>query len=229
MRLLIAAATEFELTPLLNFLEDYSVREQDIIYKIGPVKVHICITGIGCLATCYNLTKQIKQKSFDLVLQAGIAGAFSESIRLNQVFRVHRDRQVDLGAEHDATYHDALQLGWKTFAQPPFLKDGWLPDWADPIEGMEHLSQAKAISVNTVTGNASSRNRWESLYHPDLESMEGAAFHYICLQESQPFAQIRSVSNYVGERDKKLWDLKGAIETLNQFLIQFVTTRSQLP
>ncbi len=45
--------------------------------------------------------------------------------------------------------------------------------------------------------------------------MEGAALHYVCLQEQIPFVQIRSVSNYVGERDKTKWKMKEAIENLN--------------
>ena len=226
MQLLIAAATELELNPFLNYLREYSEGGKDHIYKIHQSKVQICITGIGCLAASYNLTKQIKQKSFDLALQAGIAGTFSNSTPLGQLFRVTRDRQADLGAENGNTYSDAFQLGWNSFKTSPYDKQGWLPDWPDVAEGLEMLPAAKSISVNTVTGSSLTSNRWMEAYAPELESMEGAAFHYICLQESLPFAQIRSVSNRVGQRDKAHWDLDGAIYNLNQFLIQFVLKRT---
>ena len=45
--------------------------------------------------------------------------------------------------------------------------------------------------------------------------MEGAALHYVCLSEKIPFLQLRSVSNYVGERDKSKWALREAIMNLN--------------
>ncbi len=45
--------------------------------------------------------------------------------------------------------------------------------------------------------------------------MEGAAFHYVCLQEEVKFLQLRSISNAVGERDKKQWKMKEAIISLN--------------
>lgn len=51
-----------------------------------------------------------------------------------------------------------------------------------------------------------------------IESMEGAALHYVALMESVPFLQIRAVSNYIGERDKSKWLLQKAIGNLNQQL-----------
>jgi futalosine hydrolase len=41
--------------------------------------------------------------------------------------------------------------------------------------------------------------------------MEGAAFHYCCLMKEIPFVQIRGVSNYIGERDKKNWKIETAL------------------
>jgi futalosine hydrolase len=52
--------------------------------------------------------------------------------------------------------------------------------------------------------------------------MEGAALHYVCLMEEIPFLQIRSVSNLLGDRDKKGWKLKEAIEELNESLIALI-------
>ena len=45
--------------------------------------------------------------------------------------------------------------------------------------------------------------------------MEGAAFHFVCLQQKIPFIQIRSISNSVGERDKSKWVIKEAVSNLN--------------
>ncbi|MFZ1371603.1 MAG: futalosine hydrolase, partial [Ferruginibacter sp.] len=59
-------------------------------------------------------------------------------------------------------------------------------------------------------------------FKPGIETMEGAALHYVCLQENIPFLQIRSISNYVGERDKIKWKLKEAIENLNTDLIKLI-------
>jgi futalosine hydrolase len=46
--------------------------------------------------------------------------------------------------------------------------------------------------------------------------------HYVCLMEHVSFLQLRSVSNYVGERNKKKWKLPLAIENLNKELIRLL-------
>ena len=52
--------------------------------------------------------------------------------------------------------------------------------------------------------------------------MEGAAFHFVCLQQNIPFLQLRSISNKVGERNKTKWNLIEAIVNLNRELIDLV-------
>jgi futalosine hydrolase len=55
--------------------------------------------------------------------------------------------------------------------------------------------------------------------------MEGAALHFVALQENIPFLQMRSLSNFVGERDKGNWVMDIAIANLN---IELERTLSKL-
>jgi futalosine hydrolase len=52
--------------------------------------------------------------------------------------------------------------------------------------------------------------------------MEGAALHYICLQQKIKFLQLRSISNTVGERDKQKWEMKKATTNLNMELKKII-------
>jgi futalosine hydrolase len=52
--------------------------------------------------------------------------------------------------------------------------------------------------------------------------MEGAAFHYVCLQEGMPFAQVRSISNYVEPRNRSAWKIKEAVIALNEWVVAFL-------
>ena len=52
----------------------------------------------------------------------------------------------------------------------------------------------------------------------DVESMEGAAFFEVCLEAGIPFAEIRSVSNTVGEADRSRWDIPLALAKLHEAL-----------
>jgi futalosine hydrolase len=52
--------------------------------------------------------------------------------------------------------------------------------------------------------------------------MEGAAFHYVCLQQKINFLQLRGISNDVGQRDKSKWKLKESVENLNKELFKIM-------
>ena len=58
--------------------------------------------------------------------------------------------------------------------------------------------------------------------------MEGAAFFYACLAEGVPFIEIRSVSNYVAERDKSQWNVPLAIQNLDKTLDHLLKDLSQV-
>jgi len=51
-----------------------------------------------------------------------------------------------------------------------------------------------------------------------VESMEGAAFFYVCMNEHIPCLSLRAVSNRVGERDKNKWNIPLALAELRKML-----------
>jgi len=79
-----------------------------------------------------------------------------------------------------------------------------------------------AITINEITTSEKRINILKEKYHPVVESLEGAAFHFVCLQENIPFIQLRAVSNYVGERDKSNWKMALAIKNLNVELSKII-------
>jgi futalosine hydrolase len=58
--------------------------------------------------------------------------------------------------------------------------------------------------------------------------MEGAALHYVCLMENIPFLQIRSISNYAGQRNKAKWNFNDSIQNLNRELVSFFNRLKQI-
>jgi futalosine hydrolase len=89
------------------------------------------------------------------------------------------------------------------------------------------LEQVRAITVNEITTETKRIEWYKKNLSPAVESMEGAALHYVCLRENIPFLQIRSISNEIGERDKKKWGLSEAITTLNEKLILLLNELAQ--
>ena len=109
---------------------------------------------------------------------------------------------------------------------PPYT-NGSLVNPNQKLLQLSGLEQVKAITVNEITTDTKRIEWYQQNVSPVVESMEGAAFHYVCLQENIPFIQVRSVSNFIGERDKTKWNLKQAITQLNEKLILLLNELSK--
>ena len=217
MKILLIAATEAEIAPLTEYIEPFRTSANGQKYAFGNADMSLLITGVGTAATVYNLTKQLAKNHYDIVLQAGVGGAFSNSIAIGDVVVVERERFADLGAEDNGEYIDIFDLGLLQANEKPFT-DKWLeaPE-VNLLKGIE-LKKVSGVTVNTVSGSTGTIQRIIDMYSPDVESMEGAAMYYVCLLEGIPFVQIRAVSNYVEPRDRSKWQMAKAIKNLNDVL-----------
>lgn len=170
------------------------------------------------VATTYTLTKALQQQQFDLVLQAGIAGSFRQDLPLGStVVQVSSEMFGDMGAEDHYNFLDVFELGLAAADIFPF-SNGKLHAPALPLLERYALPKVTSLSVNNTSGSTYTAAARRQKFGCDIESMEGAAFHYVCLKEGVAFAQIRSLSNYVTARDKSQWQIKPAIDSLNTWL-----------
>ena len=203
MKILLAYATEHEVG-----LDNINIS------KDGPnKKIELLITGIGVASTIYHLTKSLLQTKYDIVIQAGIAGSFTEDLQFGEVVLVREDTFADYGVEENGVLKNLFNSGLVNENVFPFEK-GWLINQNDFLNA-GFLRTIKAITINKITDNKEQINQQKNIFKADIESMEGAAFHYVCLQIGIPFLQIRSISNKVGERDKTKWEMNEAIRNLN--------------
>jgi len=205
MQILLIAATPFEIELFIN------------TYK----NVDILITGVGTPATIYHLQKRLQQAEYDLVIQAGIAGAFSTDLQLGQTVLVKQDTFGDIGAEEKRIYTPFFNNGLINGHEFPYANN-WLINSSEGLFKNSELKWVKGITINKVSDSFLQKLQLSDTFDPQIESMEGAALHYVCLQEEISFIQIRSISNYVGDRDKTKWKMKGAIENLNIELTQLI-------
>ena len=211
MNCLLTAATTKEISPFLDYYRN-SRNKPD---------VDILITGIGLTATTYAVAKQISLKKPDLIIQAGIAGCFDKNISLGSVVVVKQDTIADLSVMENKQLKTMFDLKLTSFNQFPFRK-GWLVNPGKDLIKQTKLKAVKAVSVNHITTSKQVIQFYKDKFQPVIESMEGAALHYVCLMEKIPFLQVRSVSNYIGERNKKNWNMKGSIVNLNKELIRLI-------
>ncbi|GAC1593245.1 MAG: hypothetical protein NVS3B19_15330 [Ginsengibacter sp.] len=209
MDILVTAATEMEIKDFLL----------DGISKIDTsIKLEIQITGIGIPSTLYELTRTLSTTKYDLVIQAGIAGTFSKKLPLGTVAIIERDAFGELGIVEGKTFQTLFESGLMDGNMPPY-SDGWLVN-SHLAKG--EFKQVSGVTVNTIGDSKKHIKRLKQKFKPSVETMEGAAFHYVCLQTQHSFIQLRSVSNEVGERDKNKWDMKYALINLNKELLNVI-------
>ena len=211
MNCLLIAATAKEIAP---FLEYYRNNNKSL-------QVDVLITGIGLTATSYHLTKQINLKRPRLVLQAGVAGCFNKQLALGTVVTVKQDTIADESVIELKKLKTLFDLKLVPPSQFPYKK-GWLVNTDMALIKKTRLKAVKGISVNQITASRQKIRVYEKKFAPVVESMEGAALHYTCLMEKIPFLQLRGLSNYVGERNKKKWNMKDSINNLNKELIRIL-------
>jgi futalosine hydrolase len=205
--ILLIAATKHEIPMFIN--EEHN-------------HLDLLVAGIGVASTMYHLQKRLQQIDYEIVIQAGIAGAFNTELNLGEVVFIKQDTFGDLGTEEKNNFSSVFQSGLADKNESPF-EDGWLFNKNEIVNRLK-LKSIKAVTINKVSDSLLQKEQLIKAFDPAIESMEGAALHYVCLQESIPFIQIRSISNYVGERNKTKWKMKEAIENLNNELNKIIKT-----
>lgn len=220
MKILIVSATQFEVKPLLDFLgialPTTGMNNANIDFEDKDIQV--LITGIGMVNTAF-MVGRYSLNHYDLVVNVGVCGAFDKKLELGTVVHVTEDILSEMGAEDGEEFltYDQLNLpGEHVFSENYTISNSFI----------DSLKKVKGITVNTVHGNEISIEKVKQFYHPDVESMEGAAFFAGGERADGDFIQIRAISNYVEKRDKSKWQMPLAIKNLNDFLINFINSNN---
>ncbi len=185
-------------------------------FRFGICDITLLVTGIGQMATSWSLTKWLScNEKPDLAVNIGIAGSYNENLEIGEVVAPVSDCFADTGVETGKTI---LTLNEAGIEDPPF-RGGRIYTENEYLQMiLKVLKPVAAITVNTVTGSAVTIERMIEKFHPDIETMEGATFFYICSRDKTPFIAIRAISNRIEPRDKKKWDIPLAINNLSERL-----------
>lgn len=207
MKWLVVAATEKEIVPIQERLSGLTL-EADIDFLV---------TGVGMVSATHSLTRVLTKIRYDKALQIGIAGTLADRLPLRSVAAVSEDHFIELGAEDNGQFLSLSDMGLSGI------------DRVRPSLGLHRdlpvgIHWAKGITVNRVHGERLSIDRLITMTDAALESMEGAAFYYVCNQENIPCLQLRGISNRVEPRNRDSWDIPGAVEAVTNAAFQVLIT-----
>jgi futalosine hydrolase len=219
MRILLVTATIAEIRPLLSRLTFTGAEGEPLRhYRYLSHEIDILVTGIGMVHTAFHMGSLLQKQHYDLAMNAGIAGAYSPDTKIGSVFQVTAEIFGLLGVEDEENYLSLFDLGLQDPDSFPYKK-GWLVNVKPPVSVvLQKLTAARGVTVNMIYTHHDTIATLKQMYIADLESMEGAAFFFACLYAGVPFAEIRSVSNYVAERNKSHWNVPLAVQNLDKTL-----------
>jgi len=216
----LLCSTVAEVAPLIASRNAKEVSKNELyVYATSEEhRVDIVISGSGMQPMTYRYARYLSSFAQpDVVIQAGIAGAFDRSLPIGAVLEIESEVFADTGAEdQDGSFLDMFELGLWEKGKFPFEADGRI---LNPALRFPDLPKASALTVNTVSGTQQRIDGLQKRFNTQLETMEGAAFFYNSLMQKVAFSQVRSVSNYVEPRNRDAWDIPTAVKNLNDFLM----------
>lgn len=201
MKILIVSATQFEIQPFLEIAANYP-------------NCDTVITGVGMVATAFELGRVLHESKYDLLINIGIAGCFDRNMKIGEVVQVISESFVELGAEDDQQFIPIEQLGYGKSKFTSSLLQG------QNIQ-LPFVAQGHGITVNKVHGNADSIAKIKQRSpNSCIESMEGAAVFFAADKMDLPVIELRGISNYVEKRNRATWNIPLAIMNSNKALVE---------
>lgn len=245
MNVLLVSATCHEIRPLIDLLGFSDVATGQLTsctYK--NIRIDLLITGVGITAAAFQTGRQFALKKYDLAINAGIAGTFSQEPEPGAVVRVIEDCFADFGVDDGIRFVSPFTAGLADPDLPPFSGGRLIPPGlllsgqeihtigpvggiAPPEAGgrpstgsptLDRLPGVKGTTTSTIRTRPSAISQVMAYTGAAIETMEGAAFFYAVISSCVPGIQIRAISNMVGERDHSKWKMEPAIQNLHTTL-----------
>jgi futalosine hydrolase len=194
-------------------------------YQFGELEIDLLISGVGSVSTSWSMMRWICQNGRpDLAINGGIAGSYKDEILTGDVVMPESDCFADSGIEDGDNFYTLSEGGLIGSDDFPYKNGLLLADKTYFGKLNNIIRPVKAITVNAATGSEKTKSILEKKFNPDIETMEGATFFYICSQENIPFIALRAISNKVERRNRNNWKIPLALGNLSEKLIEVLLT-----
>lgn len=207
-RLLIVTAVEAEAD---------AVRAGVRAAGVDPATVVVTAVGVGPAAAAAATARllalaEATPAGYRAVISAGIAGGFPGRAAVGATVLGTRSIAADLGAESPDGFLPVDQLGFGgnlLEADPTLLKS--------LTAALPTAVNGDILTLATVTGTAATAAALQAR-HPGAvaEAMEGYGVACAARTAGVAFAELRTISNPIGPRDRAAWRLREAFSALTQ-------------
>lgn len=159
----------------------------------------VFVGGVGMAEIAAATLRAVKAKKPQMVVLAGIAGAYGPTLQRGEVVEVVTERIAGIPERYAREYETSG------------------PDLGLPLAAGVTVSRSGEGTTASEENESTENMPKERL--PEVENMEGAAFFAVCEALGIACCQIRAVSNYVGEPFGQ-WAVEEAVGNLTEKLNQ---------
>jgi futalosine hydrolase len=178
--------------------------------EIDPALIVVEAVGVGPAAAAAGTARLLAARRYRAVLSAGIAGGFPGRATVGGTVLATRSIAADLGAETPDGFLPVEELGFGTSIVEcdPMLVKALRTALPEAIVG-------DVLTLSTVTGTAATTDRLAARFPQAVaEAMEGYGVASAAAGAGVPFAELRTISNPIGPRDRAAWRLADAFAAL---------------
>ena len=229
----LLSSMPFESDRILAGLKNLRVSEVagKKVYKgrLVGVKVLLLNTGIGKINAAHSATIIIENFPVSKVVNFGIGGAYPGSGLSNgDVAIASKEILGDEGVISSKGWESLEKIGI------PLVQVGRKKYFNEfPVGALASLKRGKRdfstrsgafVTVSAASGSTRRAKEIEKRFSAICENMEGAAIAQTCMIYNMPMFEIRGISNTVGVRDKRRWDMELASLNCQEAVLEAVAS-----
>jgi futalosine hydrolase len=170
--------------------------------------VDVLVTGVGVVDAAARVARALAAKTYDFVINAGIAGALPGVARVGDGVVVAEEfLELNLETGAPIALPDGLRVADAVYCLEPVV--GALQKRGFPA--------VRGVTVSRVTATDETAQRLLDL-GAQVESMEGFAVLRAAELAGARAIEVRGISNIVGDRAKSEWSFASGIKGLERVL-----------
>ncbi|MBI4687250.1 MAG: futalosine hydrolase [Nitrospirae bacterium] len=211
--------------------------------RLSGSNIILSNTGMGKTNAAHSITSLAENYQIRYVINFGIGGAYPNSgLGVGDLAVAEKEIYGDEGVVTSRGWEGIREIGIplleigkkKYFNEFPF--DKRLSRKAISLLNLvtRHSSlvtkvrSGNFITVSTVSGTHKKALEIEKRFNAICENMEGAAIAHICAMYKIPMIELRGISNIVGVRDKRKWNLRLASEGAQSVVLKIINPKIEL-
>jgi len=198
--------------------------------RLQGTEVLLVNTGIGKVNAAHAATCIMENFRVSKIINLGIGGAYPGSgLKVGDVAIASKEISGDEGVFDVKGWGGLRRLGFplveaegkKYFNEFPLMLPARV-SYSGRKNRNYITKSGNFVTVAAATGTQKGAREREKRFNAVCENMEGAAVAQVCLMYKVPMMEIRGISNRVGVRDKRTWNVKRASEHCQEIVLKVI-------